>query len=92
MAVERVQWSRIQTAKRASRYRTTEKYIYRLYHRQRGLCGVCGDTLAGSFVVDHDHATGEVRGLLCQSCNKLLGFAFDSVDRLQGAIRYLKGE
>src|SRR5262249_13427810 len=39
--------------------------------------------------IDHDHATGEVRGLLCHPCNSLLGYARENPDILQAAIQYL---
>lgn len=41
-------------------------------------------------VIDHDHKTGIVRGLLCTRCNMLLGYAQDSVDRLCEAADYLE--
>jgi Recombination endonuclease VII len=41
-------------------------------------------------VVDHCHETSKVRGILCKRCNLLLGHANDSIDRLKGAIAYLK--
>lgn len=39
--------------------------------------------------VDHDHATGKVRGLLCVNCNLGIGYFGESVAKLQRAIRYL---
>jgi len=40
-------------------------------------------------VVDHDHESGVVRGLLCQSCNSGLGFFKDNPVWLKRAARYL---
>lgn len=56
-------------------------------------CDICGDPLKegiGKSAMDHDHSTGELRGTLCGSCNKLLGFARDRIDVLGSAIEYLK--
>lgn len=39
--------------------------------------------------VDHNHKTGQVRDLLCQSCNKLIGLANEDRDVLVSALRYL---
>ena len=48
----------------------TEKYIRKLfYDAQSGICPICGKPLTGKISLDHDHATGEPRGLLHQQCN-----------------------
>ena len=48
----------------------TEKYIRKLfYDAQSGVCPICGKPLTAKISLDHDHATGEPRGLLHQSCN-----------------------
>ncbi len=58
---------------------------------QNGVCGIChrspGDRL---FDEDHDHATGEIRGLLCRSCNTALGKLGDSAETLRRAATYLE--
>ncbi len=56
---------------------------------QRGLCLVCEEKPERLYV-DHDHATGKVRGLLCVNCNFALGHAKDSIEILHKLVRYLK--
>lgn len=58
---------------------------------QDGLCAICTTPYEEAFPlhVDHDHATGRVRGLLCFSCNSILGNARDSREVLEAAIYYL---
>ena len=52
-----------------------------------------GDTYDNRLAVDHDHTTNAVRGLLCSKCNhELLGAAHDSLELLERAVAYLKGE
>jgi hypothetical protein len=64
-----------------------------LLAEQGGRCAVCGDEMADvrgySPHVDHDHATGMVRGILCLGCNAGLGQFRDDRRRLLAAIRYL---
>ena len=42
---------------------------------QDGVCAICGETGSTRFslAIDHDHATGDIRALLCNSCNQGLG-------------------
>ena len=60
---------------------------------QKGCCAICDahqSELPKSLVVDHDHATGEVRGLLCDHCNWALGNTQDKPARLRRAAEYLE--
>jgi hypothetical protein len=61
--------------------------------RQGGVCAICKGPPngVGRYHVDHDHRTGQVRGLLCYKHNALLGFADDQIEVLQASIDYLKG-
>lgn len=52
-------------------------------------CEICG-TADSTLHLDHDHATGVVRGFLCRACNLGLGNFADSPERLMAAARYLK--
>lgn len=55
-----------------------------------GICGVGADALSKALAVDHDHKTGNLRGLLCSSCNIGLGNFKDDPARLAAAIHYLE--
>lgn len=62
-----------------------------LLKRQGGRCAICRAVpRTNRLATDHDHRTGEVRGLLCKRCNHdLLGGSHDSVRLLWAAITYL---
>jgi hypothetical protein len=49
---------------------------------QSGLCAICNRKPDRTLCVDHSHATGQVRALLCSNCNSMLGFAQDDPSRL----------
>lgn len=58
-------------------------------------CKICGkqhdpSIKRGRLYVDHDHQTGEVRGLLCGACNSAIGYFQDKTEVLYKAIDYLK--
>lgn len=62
-----------------------------LLEKQHGVCCICQE-VPEKWNVDHDHATGEVRGLLCPPCNKGLAFFRDDPERMAHAIAYLVKE
>lgn len=70
---------------------TLEEYES-MVEAQNGKCLIChfppleGDRL----VVDHDHKTKKIRGLLCRNCNLVLGHASDNTKILLAAIAYLE--
>jgi hypothetical protein len=72
-------------------YEISEPEYVRLLEAQQYLCAICdGPPPPGRpLSIDHDHVTGEVRGLLCPNCNTGLGFFEDSLERLERAADYL---
>jgi hypothetical protein len=58
---------------------------------QRGVCPVCGKRSKKTLCVDHCHATGTVRGLLCRQCNFGLGCLGDDQAAMIAALAYLGG-
>ena len=54
---------------------------------QNDKCAICKDTT--KLVVDHCHNTGAVRGLLCNNCNRGIGYLKDNKDNLKSAIDYI---
>ena len=57
--------------------------------KQKGLCAICCNADDNLFV-DHDHASGFVRGLLCSQCNFMIGHSRDNPRSLARGILYLK--
>ena len=59
-------------------------------------CAICQSKLnlegqgAKSCSIDHDHQTGKIRGLLCHSCNSILGSSKEEYKILEAASKYLK--
>lgn len=75
-----------------------------MFDAQGGCCAICGKSgtrrgqgrpgrgggRSKKLGVDHDHATGKVRGLLCRECNAGIGFLKDDITLVQTALDYLK--
>jgi hypothetical protein len=69
---------------------TVEQYEAML-KEQHGLCAICQKPPKKRRLdVDHDHADGHVRQLLCERCNKGMGCFEDSPQLLEAALRYLR--
>lgn len=80
--------------KRAYTYGLTKEAYFKLLEDQDNNCAICNtpqSELSRKLVVDHNHQTGEVRGLLCSHCNVGIGMLKESEDNLTAAIQYLKG-
>lgn len=68
-----------------------------MHEEQNGLCAICGNpekafmkTKVMYLAIDHNHKTGEIRGLLCTNCNNGLGRFKDNIDLLNKAIAYIE--
>jgi hypothetical protein len=70
------------------RYGVTEAQVEEMVREQGGVCAICLERPAEH--VDHDHETGEVRGVLCFTCNVGLGNFRDRPDLLDRAVHYLE--
>lgn len=68
---------------------TKEQYATKL-QEQLGVCAICGETGTRALAIDHNHSTGQLRGLLCGKCNRGLGYLNDSSILLQKALNYLQ--
>lgn len=74
------------------RYGITMAEYKDLLIKQNYRCAICDEhqnDLTRILVIDHCHATGRTRGLLCDDCNKALGFFDDNIALLNNAVEYL---
>jgi transposase len=54
------------------------------------ICGLTNENIGQRMFIDHNHSTGEVRGVLCYRCNFAIGSFADSIKNMENAINYLK--
>lgn len=84
------------TVKRRSKlklkYGLTEAQYNEMLQQQSNVCAVCENEFESSkhTHVDHCHATGVVRGILCNHCNRALGAVKDNTEILHSLIQYLE--
>ena len=69
-------------------YGLSEEDYQDLFEKQDGKCAICSEP--GKLGVDHNHTTGQIRGLLCRQCNTAIGSLKESQDLLDSAKGYLK--
>ncbi len=62
--------------------------IANITKEQNGCCACCGKK-CDNLVIDHDHKTGKVRGLLCSECNTGIGKCGDTIEGLLRCLKYL---
>ena len=95
--IQAIYWKGYRDRHLERRYALPIGEYQRLFDAQHGLCAVCQQPETAlrygkvmNLAVDHNHTTGQVRGLLCYACNRALGLFHDSVERLQAATHYLQ--
>lgn len=75
-------------------YDLTPEDNHALFLLQGGRCWLCRKATGAtkSLAVDHDHATGEVRGRLCGPCNQFIGKLGDDPEAARRLVSYLTGD
>lgn len=76
---------------RVGRYGISIENYQRLVDIQSGKCAICKMPLNKNNIrIDHDHSTGEIRGILCISCNTGIGLLKDAPEILISAAKYIR--
>jgi protein-arginine kinase activator protein McsA len=70
------------------RYNISIDDYEKMLENQLGLCKICHQSNQ-KLLIDHDHKTGKIRGLLCNGCNRGLGYFNENILALKEAIIYL---
>lgn len=75
------------------KYGLTLEQYQAMFAAQNGYCAACHlpQTEGKILVVDHDHTTGKVRGLIHNTCNSIIGFVGDDPTKLRMLADYLEG-
>lgn len=86
-------WTRYYEHAKYAKYGLDKASFDALAKAQGGKCAICKETLEfrdGRTNIDHSHATGKVRGLLCRLCNVALGALRDSPGFCEAAAKYIR--
>lgn len=85
---------RVREYERKRLYGLTSFEFYALRVKQGDACAICERAFGPLELphVDHDHATGAVRGLLCRCCNRAIGLLRDRPEDCDRAAIYLRGQ
>jgi uncharacterized metal-binding protein len=73
-------------------YGVTREQYDKIFEVQAGCCKLCGISqteLKKTLVIDHNHKTGRIRGLLCNPCNAALGLFKENAETLKKAVEYV---
>jgi hypothetical protein len=85
-------WKVIKSQNLKSWYGMTLDQWNQMFMDQKGCCAICEEHVSKlktkELCVDHDHSTGEIRGLLCHSCNRGIGLLKDSPEILSKTLVY----
>jgi len=84
--------ARKRTRRSARTYSMSYQELLMIKESQDYRCAICSvheENTTKSLAIDHDHATGKVRGYLCNNCNRGIGLLKDSVEILSKAVAYL---
>ncbi|WP_208115423.1 endonuclease VII domain-containing protein [Nocardia ignorata] len=93
------EWNRLPKLRkrRVYKYGLTVDDYERMWKAQDGKCAICrlpqkrySDGRLIDLAIDHCHATGQVRGLLCSGCNRAIGLVDDDPAILEAAAAYLR--
>lgn len=91
---------RVLHGKRRQVYGIDEKTYNKMLKEQNFVCAVCKNPetskvnkgpnadKTNSLAVDHDHSTGKIRGLLCNRCNRALGYLKDNINLIYSLAEY----
>lgn len=81
---EEVKFSRI-----FYKFGMTKEVYLKLLEEQNHLCAICQKSSNDTLAVDHNHITGQYRGLLCGKCNMALGLLDEDINRMNNLRSYV---